>query len=302
MMGKLTPENYTREQLMRALSAAGVPGISRLRKEELAGACKKLRGKAREALLADLAPVADIQAKPAMAKPKAKIPVPTKKAQAVKPKLNKSDKLMPESALPQVRLELAKEAPVTTPKAARPIEPIPPPGDYPLPDSYGIDLFHVLVFDPYGAYLFWEISPELLARLYREIGDELWRSRRLAVRVSSTAGQQSVHELYGDRSSFFLDVREPGETVSFELGLLISNDFSVIAPMRTVAFPRDTESADISVRMLEVRVAKEQVILRELPPGEVLKHVQEPLGKEHRTENAETLPGSSANLIEGDSK
>jgi hypothetical protein len=296
-MGKLTPEIYSREQLARALMAAGIKGVSKMRKDELAVLCKKLSGKARENMLSALpesaraaAPAAKLVPKPGKA-----AKAPAKKATVTKTRAPvKSRKAAKPVAV----------APSPEPKAVEalgeyPVQ-IPPPGDYPLPDSYGIDLFHVLVFDPYGAYVFWELSPQLLTELYREYGEEMWRVRRLAVRVTSTSGRQFTQELYGDRNSYFLNVREPGENVKFELGFLFGADFRLIAPTRLVAFPRDRESSETAVRMLEVRILEAKVTVRELSRKEVAERSVEQLeGHEYET-GLGNAPSSSERLSSGD--
>jgi hypothetical protein len=309
-MGSFNPESYTKPQLLEALAKAGVAGMSRATKAELAQACAKLRGKARAAALEALAPVSLVSTKLAKpnppvkkvtaAKAAVKKAKPSKKAIAAKPAIKENK---PEIVTTQLE-EIERPSEVYAPQqfAAAQMPP-PPPGDFPLPESYGIDMFHVLVFDPYGAYIFWELSPELLGHLYEVFGEERWHSRKLIVRAEAASGKRISQELYGERGSYFMNVREPGTAVSFALGFLIGDHFESIAPKRTITFPRDRASEDLTVRLLEVTQAKEAIVLRELPAGEAEEVIRESLGGEFRTEGIEArLPNSADNVKAGGAK
>lgn len=310
-MGSFNPESYTKPQLLEALAKAGVAGMSRATKAELAQACAKLRGKARAAVLEALAPADEAtSAKKAKPEPPAKKTAEvkaapkkaatSKKAVAIKPA--KESEAKAAIAEPPSEPELVHEH-HEPPQLTAAQMPPPPPGDYPLPESYGIDMFHVLVFDPYGAYIFWELSPELLGHLYEVFGEERWHSRKLIVRAQASSGKRIAQELYGERGSYFMNVREPGQAVSFELGFLIGEHFESIAPERTITFPRDHASEDVTVKLLEVTQAAEAIVLRELPEGETEEVIREPLGGEFRTGGVEArMPNSADNIKAGGAK
>ncbi len=302
-MGSFNPESYTKPQLLDALAKAGVAGMSRATKPELAEACAKLRGKARAAALEALAPTAAASAKKAKPEPPVKKAVAEKaapkKAKAVKKaaaKPAKKNAKLEAATVPSPDTENAPEL-YALPQLTAAQMPPPPPCDFPLPESYGIDMFHVLVFDPYGAYIFWELSPELLGHLYEVFGEERWHSRKLILQAEAASGKRIMQELYGERGSYFMNVREPGQAVSFKLGFLIGEHFESIAPERTITFPRDRASEDLTVKLLEVTQANEAMVLRELPEGEAEEVIREPLGGEFRTGGIETRMPSSADNI-----
>lgn len=283
--------------------------MSRASKAELAEECAKLRGKARAAAVEALAPAGVRSAKKAKLEPPAiktatSKPAPKKaktaKKTAVKP-VNKHTKTKPPIA---ASADSAQNTEVSAPPHVIAAQmPPPPPGDFPLPESYGIDMFHVLVFDPYGAYIFWELSPELLGHLYETFGEERWHSRKLVVRAEAASGKQILQELYGERGSYFMNVRESGQAVSFELGFLIGEHFESIAPKREITFPRDRASEDVTVKLMEVTQAEEAIVLRELPAGEANELTHEPLGGEFRTEGIEArMPNSADNIKAGGAK
>ena len=308
-MGSFNPESYTKPQLLEALAKAGVAGMSRATKAELVQACAKLRGKARAAVIDTLAPVGEVSLKKAKPAPPAKKAAEVKaapkkatagkKAVAIKP-AKKNGEPEPATTQPkEIEPSSETEAPLHLIAAQMP----PPPGDYPLPESYGIDMFHVLVFDPYGAYIFWELSPELLGHLYEVFGEERWHSRKLIVRADTASGRRIANDLYGERGSYFIDVREPGQTVTFELGFLIGEHFERIAPERAITFPRDRASEDVTVKLLEVTHAEETMALRELPDGEAEEVIREPLGGEYRSGGIEArMPNSADNIKAGGAK
>jgi hypothetical protein len=307
-MGSFNPESFTKPQLLEALTKAGVVGMSRATKAEMAEACGKLRGKARAAVLEALAPITVVSTKTAKLKPPVKkaaeakaAPKKSKAVKKVAAKPAKENAQVETATAPSFDTEFSSE-PFTPPKLTAAQMP-PPPGDFPLPESYGIDMFHVLVFDPYGAYIFWELSPELLGHLFEIFGEERWHTRKLIVRANAASGKQISQELYGERGSYFMNVREPGQAVSFELGFSIGEHFESISPKRTITFPRDRASEDLTVKLLEVTQANEAVVLRELPACEVEEVIRDPLGGEFCTGGIEArLPNSAENIKGGGSK
>ncbi len=311
-MGKFSPDNYTRPQLLEALAKAGITGFSRARKDELAEMCNKLRGKARVAVEIALE-ASSPKGKNAVMPLEKPIPVAKKPAKrkatapkpAAMPKGTKKKVEQPaDTAFGRLEAE-ASEADASriitaTPQPAFHQAQPPPPGDYPLPEGYGIDMFHVLVFDPYGAYMFWELSPELLGQLSRNLIEEKWQARKLMVRAKTASGKLITQELYGDRGSYFMNVQQPGQVVSFELGFMLWDEFCSVSPVRAIAFPRDRASEDKSVKLLEVLQAEASLSLRELAGSEVHKLTLEPVGDDYRSDGEEgPLPSSAENMRPG---
>jgi len=143
-------------------------------------------------------------------------------------------------------------------------------------------MFHVLVFDPDSAYIFWELSPERLALLREEVGGQRWLARKLAVRACVPGGRTLVQELYGDRGSYFLRVNAPGETVAFELGFAVAGGFHCTGLGRAVSFPRISESPDASVRVLRVALTEEPLTVQEEAPEAAYGRPPVPLSERHR--------------------
>ena len=276
-------EVHTRPNLMAALKAAGCTGLSRAKKSELIAAALELRGKARASFLASL-PERNQEAHP-------KAPQPTRRALA-KP-AGKTRRKLPVAAerdLPPKREAVAEPVTTTLGKAKAlkfdvdrngQTRRAPEPGDFPLPDSYGMDLFHVLVFDPNSAYVFWELSPSSLAPLAEKHGSA-WDDRKLCVRASTPDGRLVQKELYGDRGSYYLELGFPGERVNLSLGFLLAGSFVQVLPARSVTFPRDRESEDTATRLMSLKPSQELKESEPVTPEEAFGHEVTGLGEEHR--------------------
>jgi hypothetical protein len=286
-------EAHTSASLIAALKAAGCTGLSRAKKDELVTAAQKLRGGARERLLAVLErggetarPAAPGTAKRITAKPKPKPPV-SPSAEAEKPLPPK------EAAVEPVPTPLgeAKGRKFEVDRNGR-ARGVPEPGDFPLPDSYGIDLFHVLVFDPNSAYVFWELSPELLATLAAKHRSK-WDERRLCVRALARDGSFVQQELYGDRGSYYLELGFAGQRAVVSLGFIVDGGFEQAAPPRTIQFPRDRESEDAPVRLMRLEPGQTLKEGSPVTPEEAFGKPLEGLGEEHREWRPDDASSSS---------
>lgn len=283
-------EAHSRPSLITALQAAGCTGLSRAKKVELVTAALKLRGGARERFVAALkagaeaarlgAPEAATRTVPQL---KPKLPVRTQEPPA--PEASTA-----ETAPVQLDEAKARKFDVDRNGLARGV---PEPGDFSLPESYGMDLFHILVFDPNSAYVFWEISAELLASLAAKHRAR-WDERRLCVRALARDGRFVQQELYGDRGSYYFELGFAGQRAVVSLGFLVDGGFEQVMPPRTVQFPRDRESAEATVRLMRLKPGQELKEGSPVTPEEAFGKPLEELGKEHRKwrpGDAPTSPG-----------
>jgi hypothetical protein len=143
-----------------------------------------------------------------------------------------------------------------------------------FPESYGMDRVRLLVKDPEWLFAYWDLSPQSVSTLRRELGERGLALTRLTLRITDPGhGGTSIILLpYGARA-WYVHADKASRSYRALLGwTLPSGQFRTLAESNLVATPRTGPSPDAAHRRLpynaplaEVRAALGAVV--EKNPG-----------------------------------
>jgi hypothetical protein len=172
------------------------------------------------------------------------LPTAAKKAAAVKPVEPPPD--APDSLNEEEQIESAKYLQPTT--AARVFE----EERFLFPDTYGIDRVRLLVKDPEWLFAYWDVSPQSVGTLRRELGERGLALTRLTLRITDPGhGGTSIILLpYGARA-WYVHADKASRSYRALLGwTLPSGVFRTLAESNLVSTPRTGPSPDPAHRRL----------------------------------------------------
>lgn len=107
-----------------------------------------------------------------------------------------------------------------------------------FPESYGIDRVRLLIKDPEWLFAYWDVNPQTLSRLRREVGVRFAALARFTLRVTAPDGVRDILLPDGARA-WYLHIRPGAQTYRAELGLTLpSGDFRAFAASNSVTSPR----------------------------------------------------------------
>lgn len=171
-------------------------------------------------------------------------PAEAKKAAAVKPIEPPPD--APSSLNEEEQIESAKYLQPST--AARVFE----EERFLFPETYGVDRVRLLVKDPEWLFAYWDVSPQSVSTLRRELGERGLALTRLTLRITDPGhGGTSIILLpYGARA-WYVHADKASRSYRALLGwTLPSGVFRTIAESNLVSTPRTGPSPDAAHRRL----------------------------------------------------
>jgi len=171
-------------------------------------------------------------------------PAAAKKAAPVKPVEPAPD--APHSLNEEEQIESAKYLQPTT--AARVFE----EERFLFPDTYGVDRVRLLVKDPEWLFAYWDVSPQAVSTLRRELGERGLALTRLTLRITDPGhGGTSIILLpYGARA-WYVHADKASRSYRALLGwTLPSGVFRTLAESNLVSTPRTGPSPDPAHRRL----------------------------------------------------
>lgn len=123
-----------------------------------------------------------------------------------------------------------------------------------LPHQYGKDRVGVLVRDPYWLLVFWEITPQAVARVEAALAAD-WYGARPVLRLYDVTAEDVTNasetmlrevEIHGGVNNWYLDVPKPARTYRVDLGYTTSRGrFLALVRSNIVTTPRPTLSHQI---------------------------------------------------------
>ncbi|MDW7651172.1 MAG: DUF4912 domain-containing protein [Bacillota bacterium] len=117
-----------------------------------------------------------------------------------------------------------------------------------LPNAYGVDRLVLLPKDPGNLFAYWEITPELDAKMKAEYQD--WDQGRGVLRLHDLeTGAVKEVELNGYADNWYIEADAADRTYRLEMGrILPSGRYVPLISSNTVRTPRDSISSVIDPR------------------------------------------------------